>query len=104
MKSWRNRYEQKASKEKRIYESECEKIWGYVMPYSELRKMERSYHKTVVVQQNYRNITDYSDLEELSSLWGIPYEIPEKNYHYPNRLRFHTIRKVEGKGFHRVLK
>ena len=36
------------AKKKRIYESECEKIWGYVMSYSELRKMKRSYHETVV--------------------------------------------------------
>ena len=91
------------AKKKRCYESECEEIWGYVMSYSELRKMQRSYHETVVVQQSFRNITDYSDLEELSSTLGIPYEISKNQYHYPNRLRIHTIRKLEGNGFHRVL-
>lgn len=91
------------AKKKRIYESECEDIWGYTMSYAELRKMQRSYQENVVVQHNFRNITDYSDLEELSIILGTPYEIPQNNYHYPNRLRIHTIRKIEGNGFHRVL-
>ena len=90
------------SKKKRTYEDYCEDIWGYVMSYAELRKMQRSYHETIVVEHNYRSITDYSGLEELSSILGIPYEIPQNNYRYPNRLRFHTIRKFEG--FQRVLK
>lgn len=92
------------AKKKRIYESECEEIWGYVMSYSELRKMDRGYHEVVVVQQNYRNTTDYSDLEELSNILGIPCEIPQNNYHYPNRLRIHTIEKSRENGFYRVLR
>lgn len=90
------------AKKKHIYESECEKIWGYVMSYSELRNMKREYHETVIVQHNYRNITDYSDLEELSIILGIHCDIKQNNYRYPNRLRFHTIKKLEGE--ERVLK
>ena len=84
------------AKKKRNYERKCEDIWGYVMSYSAQRKMQRSYHENVVVSQNYRNITDYSDMVELSDILGLPYKAPENNYRYPNRLRFHTIRKIEG--------
>ncbi len=90
------------SKKKDKYETYCEDVWGCVMSYAELKKMQRSYHENVVVQHNYRCITDYSDLEELSSILGIPYEIQKNNYHYPNRLRFHTIRKVDA--YQRVLR
>lgn len=84
------------AKKKQKYEKNCEDIWRYVMSYSNLRKSERLYHEEVVVQQNFRNITDFSDMVELSEILGLPYKIPENNYHYPNRLRFHTIRKNEG--------
>lgn len=90
------------AKKKQKFEEYYLDVWGCVMSYAELKKMQRSYHENVVVQNDYRGITDYSDLEELSSILGIPYEIPQNNYNYPNRLRFHTIRKVDG--FIRVLK
>lgn len=81
------------AKKKRNYEFRCEDIWGYVMPYSELRKQEREYHEYVVVR-DYRNIDYSSDLEELSSILGIPYKVQENKYRYPNRLRFHTLKKL----------
>ena len=84
------------AKKKQKHEKNCEDIWGYVMSYSNLRKSERLYHEEVVVSQNFRNITDYSDMVELSNILGLPYKVPENNYRYPNRLRFHTIRKIEG--------
>ena len=83
------------AKKKRNYESRCEDIWGYIMSYSGLRKSERLYHEQVVVSQNYRNITDYSDVMELSNILGLPYKAPENHYHYPNRLRFHTLNKLQ---------
>lgn len=90
-------------KKKHNYEIDCEEIWGYVMPYAELRKMKRSYHENVVVQHEFRTITDFSDIEELSSILGIPYEIQEKNYHYPNRFRYKTYRKIVDTRFSKVL-
>lgn len=85
------------AKKKRNYEFRCEDIWGYVMSYSELRKQERSYHEAVIVR-GYRNIDYSSDLEELSSILGIPYEVQENNYRYPNRLRFHTLTRLHLRG------
>lgn len=55
-------------KKKHNYKENCEEIWGYVMPYAELKKEKRSYHEKVVVQQNFRTITDHSDMKELSSI------------------------------------
>ena len=84
------------AKKKQKYEKNCEDIWGYVMSYSNLRRSKRLHHENVVVQQNYRNITDYSDMVELSNILGMPYKVPENHYRYPNRLRMRVIERLEG--------
>lgn len=95
----------KRQRKKKInYEADCEEIWGYIMPYTEQRKMKRSYHETVVVQQDFRTVTDFSDMEELASILGISFEKQENKYRYPNRFRFKTFRKAEGNGSHKVVK
>ena len=90
-------------KKKLKYESNCEKIWGYVMTYAELKEMKRSYHETVIVQHNYRNISDFADIEEFSTILGVPFEKQENIYNYPNRFRFRTLRKTETNRIHTVV-
>lgn len=75
------------------YEEQCEKIWGYVMSYSELRKEKRLHHEEIV-QEYYRNSNDYSELEELSMILDISFEPQPKTYHYPNRARHRNREKV----------
>ena len=91
------------AKKKHKYEIECEEIWGYVMPYAELRKERRSYHENVVVSKYCRNSNDTAEYEELAYILGIPFENTKQRYIYPNRLRIGQIRKLEGNGFHKVL-
>ena len=91
-------------KKKHDYEEKCQEIWGYVISYAEFKYMERNYHENVIVQHNYRTITDFSDIEELSNILGIQYE-NQKNikYHYPNRFRYKTYRKIENTKISKIL-
>lgn len=70
-------------------------IWGYFMTYKEQREMQREYHENVIVNTYYRNSNDFSDLEELEAILGIPFERREYRYNYPNRFRFRTIEKLK---------
>ena len=80
-------------KKKHNYEANCEEIWGYVMPYAELKKMKRSYHEYLVAH-DCRTVTDFSDMEELASILDITFEKQEFVYHYPNRFRIKTFDKA----------
>lgn len=42
-------------KKKNAYESDCEEIWGCVMSYKELKRLERMYHEYVIANCHYRN-------------------------------------------------
>lgn len=67
------------------------KVWDYDMSYRERKVMERQYHEVVIVRA-YRNIDYTEELEELSSITGIPYKVENKNYKYPNRMRVRALR------------
>ena len=67
-------------------------VWGYDMSYRERKVMERQYHEFVIVGA-YRNIDYTEELEELSSITGIPYKIENNNYKYPNRMRVRLLNK-----------
>ena len=79
-------------KENKRKEMMCE-IWGYDMSYQQRKVMERQYHEVVIVK-NYRNIDYTEQLEELSSILGIPYRVENDNYIYPNRMRVRTLNKI----------
>lgn len=68
-------------------------IWGYDMSYQEKKVMERQYHEEVIVK-DYRHIDYTEELEELSSILGIPYKVEKINYKYPNRMRFRALNKI----------
>lgn len=68
-------------------------VWGYDMSYREKKVMERQYHEDVIVK-DYRNIDYTKELEELSSILGIPYKVEKINYKYPNRMRFRALNKI----------
>ena len=67
-------------------------VWGYDMSYRERKVMERQYHEFVIVR-DYRNIDYTEELEELSSILGIPYRVENNNYIYLNRMRVRTLNK-----------
>ena len=67
-------------------------VWGYDMSYRERKVMERQYHEFVIVR-DYRNIDYTEELEELSSITGIPYKVENNNYKYPNRMRVRALRR-----------
>lgn len=67
-------------------------VWGYDMSYRERKVMERQYHEIVIVR-DYRNIDYTEELEELSSITGIPYKVENNNYKYPNRMRVRALRR-----------
>lgn len=87
-------------KKKNAYGSDCEEIWGYVMPYKELKRKERMYHEDVIVNHYYRNCDNTDEFEDLACACG---ESNKEKYIYPNRFRYKTLRRTEGKGFHKVL-
>lgn len=68
-------------------------IWGYDMSYQQRKVMERQYHEDIIVK-DYRNIDYTEELEELSSILGIPYKVESNNYKYPNRMRVRTLSKI----------
>ena len=90
-------------KKRNAHGSDCEEIWGYVMSYKELKRQERMYHEDVIVNHFYRNCDDSDEYEELACILGVTFENNKEKYIYPNRFRYKTLRRAEGKGFHKIL-
>lgn len=94
-------------KEREIHGSDLtEGDLGICNVLQKLKRQERMYitkmSQSIII--TYRNCDDSDEYhEELACILGVTFEKQQRKYIYPNRFRYKTLRRAEGKGFAKIL-